>query len=72
MNTVIRLEEALERIRQLGFEVHFDWFGGTGGGVCELGGRRCLFLDLALGADEHLALAEELLEETTVNQKRAA
>ena len=64
MNTVTELEQKLEQIRQLGYEVHFDWFGGTGGGACQLGNRQCLFLDLAMGADEHLAIANDLLNES--------
>ncbi len=63
MNVVVKLEKTLEVIRSCGYEIHFDWFGGTGGGACELGGRRCLFLDLAMNADEHLEVAESLLQE---------
>ena len=72
MNTVTRLEKALEDIRQLGYEVHYDWFGGTGGGACQLGNRRCLFLDLALGAEEHLAVAMKLLDEQNLPDNQAA
>ena len=71
MNTVVQLEQKLERIRKLGYEVHFDWFGGTGGGACQMGNRRCLFLDLAMGADEHLAIAEDLLREIDCGRNAA-
>ena len=72
MNIVAELEKKLEQIRRLGYEVHFDWFGGTGGGACQMGNRQCLFLDLAMGADEHLAIVDELLSQTLMNDKRAA
>jgi len=72
VNTVNELETKLEQIRRMGYEVHFDWFGGTGGGACQLGNRRCLFLDLAVGAEEHLAMANELLDQTLTNDRRAA
>lgn len=71
MNSVTLLESKLEQIRDLGYEVHFDWFGGTGGGACQMGSRHCLFLDLAMGADEHLQLADQLLSELTGHRKAA-
>ncbi len=71
MNSVALLESKLEQVRDLGYEVHFDWFGGTGGGACQMGNRRCLFLDLAMGADEHLQLVNELLCELRVHRKAA-
>ena len=43
-----------------------------GGGACQLGSRRCLFLDLALGAEDHLAVALELLGEQNLPGNRAA
>ena len=72
MNTVRELEEKLESLRRLGYEVHYDWFGGTGGGACQLGQRKCLFLDLALGAIDHLAIASQLLNEQQTPHNRAA
>ena len=72
MNTVAELESRLEQIRSLGYEVHFDWFGGTGGGACQLGSRYCLFLDLALNAEDHLATARDLLNEIGFSDQQAA
>ncbi len=72
MNTVQELEARLEQIRRLGYEVHFDWFGGTGGGACRLGSRYHLFLDLAMSAEDHLATAKALLQELGVSEHRAA
>jgi hypothetical protein len=72
VNTIAELERKLEKIRQLGYEVHFDWFGGTGGGACQMGNRCCLFLDLAVGAEEHLATANDLLRQLGHDEKRVA
>ena len=72
MNTVETLERKLDQVRSLGYEVHFDWFGGTGGGACQLGNRKCLFLDLAMGAIDHLAMVDELLSRYVDPMKRAA
>ena len=72
MNTVAELDKKLEQIRTLGYEVHFDWFGGTGGGACRLGNRYCLFLDLAMGPDDHLNVVDELLQQVVSDDRRAA
>ncbi len=72
MNTVETLQRKLEQVRQLGYEVHFDWFGGTGGGACQLGNRKCLFLDLAVSAVDHLAAVDELLARYPEPTRRAA
>lgn len=72
MNTLDLLEQKLEQARNLGYEVHYDWFGGTGGGCCQLGNRKCLFLDLALGPIDHLGTVEELLRTALRHNQRAA
>ena len=71
MNTVTLLEKKLEEVRDLGYEVHFDWFGGTGGGASQMGTRFCLFLDLAMGAEEHLQLVDDLLFDLRGGQQAA-
>ena len=54
MHTVELLEEALELAAQLGYAVRQEWLGGSGGGGCEIKGRKHLFLDLALSPLEQL------------------
>lgn len=71
MNTVTLLEKKLEEVRDFGYEVHFDWFGGTGGGACQMGNRYCLFLDLAMGTEEHLQLVDDLLFDLRGGQQAA-
>ena len=71
MNPVDQLEKTLEIVRSIGYEVHYDWFGGTGGGACQLGNRKCLFLDLAMNAEDHLVMAENLLAEVAPGSKAA-
>ena len=48
------LEVALRVAKQAGYEIRHEWLGGSGGGGCELKGKRLLFVDLALGPDEQL------------------
>jgi len=48
------LDACLEIARDMGYQVRYEWLGGAGGGHCEVGGRKCLFLDLALGPADHL------------------
>ena len=54
MHTVEILEEILRLAGQAGYQVRHEWLGGSGGGVCELLGRKCLFVDLALHPAEQL------------------
>ena len=54
MRTVELLEQSLEVAHELGYRVRHEWLGGGGGGACEYGGRKWLFVDLALSADEQL------------------
>ena len=37
--------------------------GGVGGGSCEVGGKKCIFIDLALNSDEQLEQVVEALQE---------
>lgn len=63
MHTVDRLEQALNQVRQLGYQVRFEWMGGQGGGICEFKGQKWLFVDLALGHLEQLNQVVEALRE---------
>jgi len=54
MRTVELLEQSLSVAQELGYRVRHEWLGGSGGGACEFGGRKWLFVDLALAADEQL------------------
>ena len=54
MHTVEMLEQAIDLAVRLGYTVRQEWLAGSGGGGCELNGRKLLFLDLDLGPDEQL------------------
>jgi len=54
MHTVDLLNEALDVARELGYVIRQEWLGGSGGGACEVHGRRLLFLDLAMGPVDQL------------------
>jgi len=54
MHTVELLEGALDLAGRLGYKIRQEWLGGSGGGGCELAGRKILFLDLALNPTEQL------------------
>jgi len=61
MHTVEMLEKAVDLAARLGYTVRQDCFAGSGGGRCELKGRKYLFLDLDLGAEERLEQAADAL-----------
>lgn len=54
MHTIDLLEECLVAAQRLGYQVRREWLGGVGGGACEFGGRRWIFIDLGLNAAEQL------------------
>jgi hypothetical protein len=59
MHTVEMLEQALDLLARLGYSVRQDGLAGSGGGGCELKGRKLFFLDLDLGPAEQF---EQVLE----------
>lgn len=61
MRTVECLEEYLRVAEQRGYEIRQEWLDGNGGGVCEFGGKKWLFVDLALSTVEQLAQVSEAL-----------
>lgn len=61
LGTLDEVEAWLETARQLGYRVRYDHFGGTGGGVCEFGGQKWVFMDVALSAIEQLEILEEAI-----------
>ena len=54
MHTVELLEEAIRVAERIGYRVRQEWLGGSGGGACEVQGRKWLFLDLAVGPTDQL------------------
>jgi hypothetical protein len=54
MHTVELLEQSLDLAKRLGYTIRQEWLAGSGGGSCELNGRKLFFLDLDLGPDEQL------------------
>ena len=61
MRTVELLEHAVSIARELGYGIRHEWLGGAGGGACEFGGRKWLFVDLALNVDEQLVQVGDVL-----------
>ena len=48
LSFVKQLEVLTELAKDIGYEVRHEVMGGTCGGVCEYGNRRCLFIDISL------------------------
>jgi hypothetical protein len=63
MHTVELLQQALDAVQRLGYEVRQDWLGGNGGGHCLVRGRKWLLLDIAQSADEQLSVVVEALRD---------
>ena len=47
MNAVRQMDVLIELAKDMGYEVRYEMLCGTGGGICEIGTRRCLFVDLS-------------------------
>lgn len=48
LNTLIKLAQ------DMGFEIRHEVLDGTGAGICEIKGKRCLFLDLSCSPSDQL------------------
>ena len=59
MHTVELLQEAIALAQRVGYQMRQEWLGGSGGGGCEIKGKKWIFLDLALGPADQL---EQVLE----------
>ena len=58
------LDRLLAEARQQGYQIRFESLGGRGGGACRFGGKRWLFVDLALPPEESVeGLSESLRRE---------
>lgn len=62
MHRVERLEQLLAQAAQCGYVIRQEWLAGRGGGVCEIAGRKHLFIDLAQNITEQLAQVAEALQ----------
>lgn len=63
MHTVELLEQALAAVKRLGYRVRSEHLDGGQGGVCEFGGKRWLFLDIAKAPLEQLHEVLQLLRD---------
>jgi len=61
LSTVEQLDTLIELARDMGYEVRHEMLGGVGGGRCEVGGRKVLFIDLSLGSVDQLELVSKAL-----------
>ena len=61
MYTVELLHQAIEIAGSLGYEVREEWLGSAGGGSCEYGGKKWIFLDLAYNPVEQFEQIGEVL-----------
>ena len=62
MHTVELIAAAIRVAEGLGYRIRQEWLGGLGGGICEIRGRKSLFVDLAWGPNEQLEHLVEALQ----------
>ncbi len=62
MHTVELLEQVLQVAEHLGYGIRHEWLGGQGCNACEFGGRKWLFVDLAVSTPEQLDQISEALK----------
>lgn len=60
MHTVELLHDALEAAQRLNYGIRHEWLG-TGGGACEVAGRKWIFVDLSTTSSEQLDMVCEVL-----------
>ncbi|MDP6466833.1 MAG: hypothetical protein QF918_03795 [Pirellulaceae bacterium] len=63
MHTVELLEQVLTVAERLGYGIRYEWLGGQGCTACEFGGRKWMFIDLAVSTAEQLEQVAEALQD---------
>ena len=63
MHTIELFEQVLATANQLDYQIRYENLGGSGGGGCEFGGKKWLFVDLALSTIEQLEQVVEALRD---------
>ncbi len=63
LSLIAELDSLIQKARQSGFEIRYEYLGGNGGGICEYAGKRWLFIDLALTAEESWEVLREALRD---------
>ena len=48
MHSVELMEEAITLSKRLGWQIRYEFLGEVGGGACEIGKAKWIFIDLAL------------------------
>lgn len=54
MHTVELYESMKKFAESIGYQVREENLGGIGGGACEVAGRKCLFVDIAMSSVDQL------------------
>ncbi len=70
MYTVELYATAKQLAESMGYQVREENLGGIGGGVCEVAGRKCVFVDIAMNSVEQFeqlisALSQDPMIHTT-------
>lgn len=61
MHTLDLLDQAIGVANALGYRIRRDWLDGQGGGRCEIGGEKWIFIDTAQSPLEQLESVLEAL-----------
>ena len=62
MHSVERMEAAIARAQQIGWNVRYEYLGEVGGGACQIAGKKWIFVDLALTPYEQFDQVIETLK----------
>ena len=54
MRIVEQLEQCLDLARHIDYSIRHEWLDGSGGGACEIAGKKWIFVDLAQTPAEQL------------------
>ncbi len=69
MKIVEQLEALLLQAESAGYRIRYEDLGGVGGGICQFGGAKWLFVDLSLGPIDRLEkVRDALLKDPTLSQ----
>ena len=72
MDVIDRLDLAMKRLKKLKIEIRYEHLEGVPSGLCMIGNRQVLVVDVSMRSMDQLSLFEEVISKIQLKSKSAA
>lgn len=72
MDVIDRLNEGMKELKRMNVEIRFENMQGVTGGLCQVGNRRILMVEVTMSSSEQLELFESTIKALRTEQKQVA